>query len=272
MKIRHLLALVIVLPLMACKQNMVLYSDLTEREANEMLSLLFCSGLPAEKTLSSKKSGNKVGYTVETSESAFANAMMLLQANDLPRERFIGMGDRFVKSGPVSTALEEAARLNAAMSAELSATLSGINGVTSARVHLALPKKSSLTREVQASSAAVAIRHRQSVSLDKDLTKIKALVVDSIENLPYEAVTVVFFPEAETDCPSGDLAIGAGLQQAGQQVQAPVIMQAQAIDLRALFVIALLLFFTAVGSFWLSKNQSRSAKTIVAAFLKEKFK
>ncbi len=270
MKIQHLLAVLMLLPLMACQQNLILYSDLTEREANEMLSLLFCSGLPAEKTISSKKSGNKVGYTVETSEAEFANAMMLLQANDLPRERFVGMGDRFVKSGPVSTALEEAARLNAAMSAELSATLSGINGVTSARVHLALPKKSTLTREVQASSAAVAIRHRQSVSLDKDLTKIKALVVDSIENLPYEAVTVVFFPEAENDCPNADIGNGAGLLQANQQAQAPVLMQA--LDFRAWSVIALLLFITAISSYWLSKNPSRSAKTNFVALLRGKMK
>jgi len=181
------------------------------------------------------------------------------------------MGERFVKSGPVSTALEEAARLNAAMSAELSATLSGINGVTSARVHLALPKKSSLTREVQASSAAVAIRHRQSVSLEKDLTKIKALVVDSIENLPYEAVTVVFFPEAQSDCPNGSpVNSGSDLLQASQQAQAPVLMQA--LDFRAWSVIALLLFVTAFGSYWLSKNPSRSTKANFIALLKEKLK
>jgi len=271
MNIRPLLAMLVVLPLMACQQNLILYSDLTEREANEMLSLLFCSGLPAEKTIGGKKSSNKVGYNVETSEAEFANAMMLLQANDLPRERFVGMGERFVKSGPVSTALEEAARLNAAMSAELSATLSGINGVTSARVHLALPKKSSLTREVQASSAAVAIRHRQSVSLEKDLTKIKALVVDSIENLPYEAVTVVFFPEAQSDCPNGSpVNSGSDLLQASQQAQAPVLMQA--LDFRAWSVIALLLFVTAIGSYWLSKNPSRSAKASFVALLREKLK
>ena len=271
MKLRHLMAVLMVLPLMACQQNLILYSDLTEQEANEMLSLLFCSGLAAEKTISGNKSANSVGYTVETSEAQFANAMMLLQTNDLPRERFVGMGDRFVKSGPVSTALEEAARLNAAMSAELSATLSGINGVTSARVHLALPKKSSLTREVQASSAAVAIRHRQSVSLEKDLTKIKALVVDSIENLPYEAVTVVFFPEEEKECPNANpINDESELQQASQQVQAPVLMQA--LDFKAWSVIALLLFITAIGSHWLSKNPSRSVKDKIAALLTEKLK
>jgi len=80
---------------------------------------------------------------------------------------------------------------------ELSDTLSSIDGVRVARVHLAMPKKASLTGGVQSASAAVFIKHSDNVNLEKDLTKIKTLVVDSIENLSYEDVTVVFFPQKD---------------------------------------------------------------------------
>ncbi len=252
MKFHHFAALILILPLMACKQSEVLYADLTEREANEMLALLFSAGMSAQKVLTAQKTGKGVSYAVETSHESFPHAMMLLQANDLPRERFMSMGDMFAKgSSIVSTALEETARLNHALSEELSATLSNIDGVTLARVHLALPKKSMLTGDVQASSAAVFVKHRETVSLDKELTKIKALVVDSIENLAYDDVTVVFFEQKSMVYPS----YGAALPVAPriQRNEAAPVMLMQAINASTWFVIALLLFATLVGSFILAK-------------------
>jgi len=195
MRISTVVILVFAFVLSACKQTEILYADLNEREANEILALLYSAGLPAEKNRVSQKSGNKVKYSVATQEASFAKAMMLLQANDLPRERFITMGEMFEKSGIVSSELEETARLNYALSEKLSDTLSRIDGVRVARVHLALPKKRTLTTSNQASSASVFIKHRENVNLERDLTKIKTLVVDSIENLRYEDVTVVFFAE-----------------------------------------------------------------------------
>jgi len=185
-RILRLIGLVILLA--GCGQSQVLYSNLTEREA---------AGLSSEKIKLNSKSAKHSAYEVTTKEASFANAMMLLQANGLPRERFAKMADVFQNTGPVSSALEETAKLNYALSESLSATLSRIDGVSVARVHLAIPKNISRTREAQASSAAVFIKHRANVSLGKDLTKIKALVVDSIENLEYADVTVVFFAEKQ---------------------------------------------------------------------------
>jgi len=185
--------------LVACKETQVLYSDLSEREANEILALLYSAGLPGEKSLVEQKGGNQVAYAVQTDASSFPQAMMLLQANDLPQERFVSMGDVFEKSGMVSSSFEESARLNYALSMELSDTLSSIDGVRVARVHLAMPKKASLTGGVQSASAAVFIKHSDNVNLEKDLTKIKTLVVDSIENLSYEDVTFQEFYISEKE-------------------------------------------------------------------------
>lgn len=197
---RLFVTVVLALSLMGCEKTLVLHADLTEKEANEMLSLLFCQGLSAEKTLIGQESGSGGVYSVDTSEMEYQQATILLQSYDLPRKRFNSMGDLFQKTGLVSSVIEETARLNHALTEELSSTLSSIDGVRVARVHLSLPKKSSFTGKGTASSAAVFITHREDVLIEKSTASIKTLVDNSIENLSYDDVTVVFFPERVLAC------------------------------------------------------------------------
>lgn len=187
---RLLLVIVCLLSLQGCKEQ-VLYSELSEQDANEMVAMLFASGLPATKV--SEKGGQ---YRVDTSTEAFADAMAILQSQGLPRKRFASLGEVFAKEGFVSSPLEERARLNHALSEELSHTLSTIDGVLVARVHLAVPEKEHLADRQEPSSASVFVKHRYDVDLTSNVSKIKALVVDGVENLPYENVTVGLFAAA----------------------------------------------------------------------------
>ena len=132
MSIRGLLVLLPLLLLTACKQQ-ALYSQLSEQEANEIIALMYTAKLPAEKHLIQGQE-----YSVTTTKEAFSSAMMLLQAYGLPREKFDSLGDVFRKEGFVSSPLEERARLNHALSQEISHTVSSIDGVVMARVHLCL--------------------------------------------------------------------------------------------------------------------------------------
>ncbi|PID63629.1 MAG: EscJ/YscJ/HrcJ family type III secretion inner membrane ring protein [Gammaproteobacteria bacterium] len=188
MNLRLLPLLLVALLLVGCRQQ-VLYSDLTEQEANEIMALLYAADLPASKV--AVKGGN---YRVDTSRETFSEAMTLLQANGLPRERFDSLGKVFAKEGFVSSPLEEQARLNHALSQEMAHTLSNIDGVLMARVHLAVPEQELLEEKPVASSASVFIKHRADVDLSQSVPKMKALVVDGVENLPYENVTVSLFP------------------------------------------------------------------------------
>lgn len=181
------LALLLVSLLAGCKDQ-VLYSGLNEQEANEMVALLYASGLPATKV--STKGGV---FQIDTTTEAFASSMAILQANGLPKKRFASLGDVFAKEGFVSSPLEERARLNYALSEELSHTLSTIDGVILARVHLAFPEKEHLVDIQMPASASVFVKHRYDVDLTSNVSKIKALVVDGVENLPYENVTVGLF-------------------------------------------------------------------------------
>lgn len=177
-----------VLLLAACG-DAPLYSNLDEREVNEIVAVLGRAGLPATK------SGDGTnGFSVSTSTGAFPDAVAVLERNGLPRERYETIGDVFANEGFVSSPLEERARLNFALSQEISHTISSIDGVVVARVHLAVPQRADLGEEIGPASASVFVKHRRSVDLTGDVTAIKALVVNGMENLSYDDVTVALFP------------------------------------------------------------------------------
>jgi len=173
--------------LSAC-ESQVLYTDLSEHEANEIISVMYGENLKATKVAT--KNGR---FRVDTDQQSFSKAVSLLQSYGLPRERFDSMGEVFAKDGFVSSPLEERARLNYAQSQEISRTIASIDGVVMARVHLAVPKKEHLTDKVQASSASVFVKHRADTDLTDAVGKIKSIVVNAFENLPYENVTVGLF-------------------------------------------------------------------------------
>jgi type III secretion protein J len=131
---------------------------------------------------------------VLTSRSEFAQAMQLLNAQGYPRETFDSMGKVFKREGFVSSPLEERARLVHAMSQEISNTIANIDGVVTARVHLVVPERNPLIDKPQPAAAAVFIKHRPDKDLTGQITQIKALVVNSIEGLAYDNVTVALFP------------------------------------------------------------------------------
>ncbi len=184
-RLRPLILAPVLLLLVACNEQ-TLYADLSEQEANEMVALLYNAGLQASKASSGDRQ-----FTVSTSQNEFAQAVGLLQSNGLPRARFDSMGDVFAREGFVSSPLEERARLNYALSQELSQTLSTIEGVVGVRVHLAVPEYDSLKDDNPESSASVLVKHRAEVDLAPIVAQIKALVVDGVENVPYENVTVM---------------------------------------------------------------------------------
>jgi type III secretion protein J len=165
-----------------------LYSNLSERQANEMVAVLRSAGIEAEKQV---KEGQ---FSIAAASSDFAQAVRTLSAQGYPRESYDSMGKVFKREGFVSSPLEERARLLHAMSQEIANTLTNIDGVVTARVHLNIPEKNPLADKPQPASAAVFIKHRPDRNLSGQVTQIKALVVNSIEGLSYDNVTVALFP------------------------------------------------------------------------------
>jgi type III secretion protein J len=185
-RLRHRLALAVAccLALQACKSE--LYTNLEEREANVVVATLLERGIPASRAV--QKSGK---MTVVVDESRFSEAVKLLNENGLPKDRFANMGDVFKRDGLVASPVQERAQMIYALSEELSRTVSEIDGVLSARVHVVLPENDPLRRELVPSSASVFLRHEASLPIKELIPQIKTLVANSIAGLSYDKVSVV---------------------------------------------------------------------------------
>jgi len=178
----------LLLALLVGCSNQELYGQLSERQANEMVAVLRSAGIDAEKQSHEGK------FAVLTAKGDFSQAVRTLNAQGYPRESFDSMGKVFKREGFVSSPLEERARLMHAMSQEISNTIANIDGVITARVHLVVPERNPLVDKAQPAAAAVFIKHRPDRDLTSQVTQIKALVVNSIEGLSYDNVTVALFP------------------------------------------------------------------------------
>jgi type III secretion protein J len=176
-----------VLTLGACKVD--LYTNLDQRQANEMVAILLQHGIGAERA--NAKNG-RTGVTVD--ESRFAEAINILNANGLPRQEFASLGDVFKKDGLISSPVQERAQMIFALSQELSRTVSEIDGVVSARVHLVLPENDPLRQQLLPSSASVFIRHRPDMPIGELVPQVKMLVANGVAGLSYDKVSVILVP------------------------------------------------------------------------------
>ena len=183
--------------LSGCKAE--LFTDLSEREANQVVAALMAAGIPA-----SKADSRGDGVTVMVEETRFAEAVEILNARGLPSDQYDSFGDVFQKDGLVSSPIEERARYIYALSQELSRTIAEIDGVLSARIHVVLPETDMLGRDFKPSSASVFIRHVEDARIAKFHSQIQLLVANSIEGLVYDNVTVVAVPAETKDVATSD--------------------------------------------------------------------
>jgi type III secretion protein J len=175
--------------LVACTNN-PLYSDLTEKQANEVQAALLTAQIDAEKVPMAKGTG----WSVEVSQGDIPRAMAVLSAAGLPHQPLRTLADVFPKEGFISSPLEERARYIFALSQEVEQTLMQLDGVVDARVHIALPEASLLDEKPQSASASVVIIEQPGANLELRETDIKAIVTDGIEGLrDINRVTVKFF-------------------------------------------------------------------------------
>jgi type III secretion protein J len=170
----------------ACDNRVELISSVSESEANEALAALLDGGVKAGKI-----AGKEGVVSLDVAQSEVSKAIGILRVEGLPRERYAKMGEIFRKEGLISSPLEERARYIWALSQEISSTLSQIDGVIKARVHVVLPERSAGGDPSLPSSAAVFIKHKTGVNLEDSVAQIKRLVANSIPGLSGEKVSVI---------------------------------------------------------------------------------
>lgn len=181
---RVFIILFMCLVLSGCKDD--LYTKLPETEANKMLSVLAKSDIRADRVVAADGS-----YTLRVSGDDMARAIDALTALGYPRQTYRSMGEVFDGDGFIMSPTEERARLVYALSEELGRTISEIDGVVSARVHVVLPARDMLHRTATPAAASIFLRHGPLVDTKAVLPQIKMLVANAIEGLTYDNVSVV---------------------------------------------------------------------------------
>ena len=177
--------------LAGCSKETTLHSGLEEQQANLVMAALIDAGINC-----SKVAGDEGTWNVMVDETKFAQAVDLLEKKGLPRRPHQGIGEVFKKTGMISSTSEERIRFMDALAQDLAKTISGIDGVIDARVHIVLPENDPFARHVLPSSAAVAIRSRWDVDLTDVIPSVKGLVKNSIEGLTAEKIMVTSFRDS----------------------------------------------------------------------------
>ena len=180
-----------VMLLSGCDKETTLHSGLEERQANLVMAALIDAGIDCHKT-----PGEEGTWNVTVMEGKFAQAVNLLEKAGLPRRAHQGIGEVFKKTGMISSPSEERIRFMDALAQDLAKTISGIEGVVDARVHVVLPENDPFARHALPSSAAVAIRSRWDADLTDIVPSVKGLVKNAIEGLQYEKIMVTVFRDS----------------------------------------------------------------------------
>lgn len=183
-KVLRMLLVAGALSLCGCKVD--LYTKLEEQEATTMMAHLLEKGMPCEKTPT--KEGWVLTLLDKTDMSA---AVRLMSAEGFPKHQFKSTGDIFGQRGLISSPQEDRIRFIYGISQELAETITRIDGVLEARVHIVLPENDPLSDSLKPSSASVFVKYDPGSQAKQNVTQIKQLVLNGIEGLTIDKVSVI---------------------------------------------------------------------------------
>ncbi|MET0533996.1 MAG: type III secretion system inner membrane ring lipoprotein SctJ [Steroidobacter sp.] len=186
--------------LAGCKQP--IYTRLSEAEANDVLLTLIKGGVDAQK-----RAGEEGTFSVLVPEAEIATAIELLRADAQPSEHYSNLGEVFARNNLVSSPTEERIRFIYGLQQELARTLSQIDGVLVARVHIVVPASDPFQAAAEPSSASVFLKHRADINMQLVVPAVKDLVVRSVEGLSADSVSVSLFPARATITPPAQVPV-----------------------------------------------------------------
>ncbi|WP_372421510.1 type III secretion system inner membrane ring lipoprotein SctJ [Salinarimonas chemoclinalis] len=185
--IRTLAVLLVALTLAACKTE--LYEGLDQREANAMVAALSRVGIQA-----SREEMDPGSFRVMVAQDDLAAAVEALERVGLPRERYQSLGEIFPGDGLIVSPYEQRVRTMFALNQEISRTVTMIDGVVNARVHVVLPDLDLRGQPLNRPSASLVVQHAAGVSAEDLGARIRLVVANAVQGLSYRDVAVAFFP------------------------------------------------------------------------------
>lgn len=162
----------------------LLYGNLSQRDAASVTEALQKSNIPFKIDASTG--------AVMVASAQLQDARLKLAADGLPKGSSNGFESLSEDQGFGTSQFVEAARYQHALEGELAQTISSLRNVESARVHLAIPKRSVFMRKQDEPTASIVVNLYGGRSLDEgQVASIVHLVASSVPHLNSSQVTVI---------------------------------------------------------------------------------
>ncbi len=190
----------------------LLYGQLTDRDAGAVVEALTAAGID-------NKLEAATGAVMVPADKLH-EARLKLAAQGLPEGDGLGIEMVRQQEGFGTSQFMETARYQLALETELARTIVKVQGVQSARVHLALPKQSVFVRDRRSASASVMLQLFPGRRLDPgQVSAIVHLVASSVPELEPPQVTVVDQNGTLLSAPRGNDDLAATARQLEYQRQ-----------------------------------------------------
>lgn len=164
-------------------------NDLDEATANRVVAALGRNGVAADKQ---RDPDNEGRFSVDVGRGDVSFALSVMAREELPRATSPGLSESLSQRGFIPSRSDERARLLVGTATELERSLLGLDGVISARVHLAVPLADPLDPGSPAPppTASVLIKHGGSLPpISPD--DVSQLVAGAVQGLSADRVTVL---------------------------------------------------------------------------------
>lgn len=255
-------SLLVALALASVGCNTAVASNLPEVEANRAVVALEQHGVSAEKERDPESEGR---FRVNVGRDEASAAASVLAQEAVPGRENPGILQSLGSGSMVPSRLAEHARLLSGISGELEQSLQAVDGVVSARVHLAAPEQNPLDDQAPTKpSASVLIRHRGATP-PLAASDVQRLVAGAVAGLAVTDVSVVLAPAPQSARPADRELRRVGPITVTRASLSPLrLVAGGAVLLNLTLLVAILLLWSKVRRTEDALGQARSAADAAA--------
>ena len=171
-----------------------LLEGLDQVQANEVVAVLQRNNIAAQK-----QTQGKLGYSVHIQNADFAAAVDLLTVYSLPSRPRSEVAQMFPADAMVASPRAEKARLYSALEQRLEQSLSTLEGIVSARVHVSYDLDAGEGgRKAQPIHLSALALHERDIDPQGLINDIKRFLKNSFAGVEYDHISVVLSPRSLT--------------------------------------------------------------------------
>ena len=169
-----------------------LYEGLDERDANEIIVLLYANGIKSDMLKVAEQ--RKTSFSILVKMKDLQKARKLLVENNLPRPKGASLGELFKGDELIPTETAEKAKFLAAIQGEIEETIGRIDGVVDVRAHINTPDKDFFSEDkTKKPTASVLVKYIPDERGEPPFEKkeMANLVANAVEGLDINDVSII---------------------------------------------------------------------------------